>query len=138
MREIKALANQEGEYIVYGRTPMMVSANCIRKTTDGCQQNINDFHQALRDRYRKELPVFTNCIHCYNEIFNAVSMSLHKELPQLIKNNFSKFRLDFTNETVEEVLQITAYYIHKLENTDYAEAFPLKEYTSGHYKEGAI
>ena len=138
MREIKTLANQEGEYIVYGRTPMMISANCIRKTTDGCQQNINDFHQVLRDRYRKELPVFTNCIHCYNEIFNAVSMSLHKELPQLIKNNFSKFRLDFTNETVEEVLQITAYYIHKLENTDYAEVFPLKEYTSGHYKEGAI
>lgn len=138
LREIKKLMDTSGEYIVYGRTPMMVSANCIRKTTNGCQKNLNSFQQSLKDRYRKELPVYANCTHCYNEIFNAVSMSLHKEIPQLVKNEFSKFRLDFTSETVEEMLKITAYYICKLENNDYTEVFPLEEYTSGHYKEGAI
>lgn len=138
MREIKDLSSCEGEYIVYGRTPMMVSANCILKTTDVCQKNANAFTQSLKDRYRKELPVYTNCIHCYNEIFNAVSMSLHKEIPQLIKNNFSKFRLDFTNETAGQMLKIIAYYIQKLDNHNYAKDFPAAEYTSGHYKEGAI
>jgi len=137
LREIKALQDTNGEYVVYGRTPMMVSANCIRNTTDGCQKNANAFIQSLKDRYRKELPVYTNCVHCYNEIYNAVTMSLHKELPQLIKNDFTRFRMDFTTEHVDEMLKMIKHYIFMMENMDCHESFPLKEYTLGHFKEGA-
>ena len=138
LREIKALEDRTGEYIVYGRTPMMVSANCIRNTTDGCQKNANAFSQSLRDRYRKVLPVYTNCVHCYNEIYNAVGMSLHKEIPQIIKNDFSKIRLDFTDEDVNQMIQIIKYYVRLLEDMSYNEVFPIKEYTTGHFKEGAV
>lgn len=138
LREIKALNNRDGEYVVYGRTPMMVSANCIRKTTGECRQNANSFAHSLKDRYRKDLPVYANCIHCYNEIFNAVSMSLHKEIPQMMKSGFVKYRLDFTNENPGQVIKIMKYYIQKLENSTFTEEFPVKEYTSGHYKEGAV
>lgn len=136
-REIKALENTNGEYVIYGRTPMMVSANCIRNTTDGCQKNANAFSQSLKDRYRKVLPVYTNCVHCYNEIYNAVTMSLHKEIPQLIKNDFSKFRMDFTTENVDEMLEMVKYYSLIMKNTNNNEVFPMKEFTSGHFKEGA-
>ena len=138
LHENKDLHDFEGEYVVYGRTPMMVSANCIRKTTDTCTHNINGFEQSLTDRYRKELPVYANCVHCYNEIFNAVSMSCHKELPQLIKNRFYKFRLNFTNENADKTLQILNYYNNRLYYSQMEEEFPLKEYTTGHYKEGAL
>ena len=136
--ENKALQDYSGEYVVYGRTPMMVSANCIRKTTDTCTHTANGFAQSLTDRYRKELPVYANCIHCYNEIYNAVSMSCHKDIPQLIKNRFYKFRLNFTNEDANTSIRILSYYFQILENPDYAEEFPLKEYTLGHFKEGAL
>ena len=138
LSENRALQDYSGEYIVYGRTPMMVSANCIRKTTDTCTHTINGFAQFLTDRYHKELPVYANCIHCYNEIYNAVSMSCHKELPQLIKKRFYKFRLNFTNEDAKTSIQILRYYIGKLENPDITEDFPLKDYTLGHFKEGAL
>lgn len=138
LRENKLLQNRDGEYVVYGRTPMMVSANCIRKTTGQCNQNVNAFEQTLKDRYRKELPVYANCVHCYNEVFNAVSMSCHKEIPQLIKNDFWKFRLDFTNEKPEQLINIIMYFVQKMENPDYDKEFPLKEYTLGHFKEGAL
>jgi len=137
LREIKALHDTDGEYVVYGRTPMMVSANCIRNTTDGCRKNANSFSQSLKDRYRKNLPAYTNCVHCYNEIYNAVTMSLHKEIPLLIKNDFTKFRMDFTNENVDEMLKMVKYYTFVMEHSDFNEAFPMKEYTSGHFKEGA-
>lgn len=136
--ENKLLKDRNGEYVVYGRTPMMVSANCIRRTTDTCKQNSNSFGQTLKDRYGKKLPVFANCVHCYNEIFNAVTMSLHKELPQLIKNHFSKFRLDFTNEDAGQTIQVTEYFIQKMEQEGCGLEFPIREYTSGHFKEGAL
>ena len=138
MQENKALQDFSGEYVIYGRTPMMVSANCIRKTTDSCTRSVNSFMQSLTDRYRKELPVFVNCAHCYNEIFNAVSMSCHKELPQLVKNHFYKFRLNFTNEDAATTKQILTFFEHSLYDPDFNETFPLKDYTMGHFKEGAI
>lgn len=138
LQENKALHDFEGEYIVYGRTPMMVSANCIRKTTDSCTHKSNGFSQSLTDRYRKVLPVYTNCIHCYNEVYNAVSMSCHKELQQLIKNYFYKFRLNFTNEDADTTRSIIEYYNNRLYQPDMDTEFPLKEYTLGHFKEGAL
>ena len=138
LQENNNLRDTNGEYIVYGRTPMMVSANCIRKTTDTCTHNINGFEQSLTDRYRKELPVFTNCIHCYNEIFNAISTSCHKELSPLLKNGFRKFRLNFTNEDAGLTRRIIEYYNNVLYQPDLNGEFPLKEYTLGHFKEGAL
>lgn len=138
VHENRALENLNGEYVIYGRTPMMITANCIRKTTDRCNGNENSFSQSLQDRYKKELPVYTNCVHCYNEIFNAVPMSLHKEVPQLIRYGFSHFRLEFTEEKAKEVSNILGYFTNKLQSPENGETFPVAEYTQGHFKEGAI
>lgn len=132
------LSDRSGEYVIYGRTPMMITANCIQKTMGNCRKNNNSFKQSLKDRYYKELPVYVNCVHCYNEIFNAVPMSLHKELQQLIQAGFSKFRLDFTDENKENVERILDYYGKKADNMQYTIDFPIKEYTQGHFKEGAL
>lgn len=138
LRENISLENTEGEYVVFGRTPMMVSANCIRKTTGCCNAKNNGFSQYITDRYRKALPVYTNCIHCYNEIFNAISMSCHKEISHLLKNGFYKLRLNFSNEDADTTYNILSYYNNLLFGTDTKKEFPLKEYTVGHFKEGAL
>lgn len=138
VRELQKLDDYNGEYVVYGRTPMMITANCVRKTMDCCNKNGNSFAQSLQDRYKKELPVYVNCVHCYNEIYNAVPMSLHKETGQLRKYGFSIFRLDFTDEDFKQTGRILDYFEHKRTDCAYKEEFPLKEYTQGHYKEGAV
>ena len=48
------------ELIVYGRIPMMVSAQCIRKTTGGCRRR-NGLME-LRDRTGVRMPVRTAAI----------------------------------------------------------------------------
>lgn len=136
--ENKELERKTGEYVIYGRTPMMITANCIRKTCGVCNANSNDFSQSLEDRYKKKLPVYANCIHCYNEVFNAVPMSLHKELDSLSRQGFSTFRLDFTNEEADLVKTIFSYFTEHIRGPQTTVSFPLSEYTQGHYKEGAI
>lgn len=138
VHELKRLDDRNGEYVVYGRTPMMITANCIRKTMDCCNKSTNFFAQSLVDRYKKELPVYTNCVHCYNEIYNAVPMSLHKEISQLKKQGFKVLRLEFTDENTGLTERILDYYGHKMTDKAYAGEFPLKEYTQGHFKEGAV
>ena len=138
VHELKRLDDRNGEYVVYGRTPMMITANCIRKTMDCCNKSTNFFAQSLVDRYKKELPVYTNCVHCYNEIYNAVPMSLHKEISQLKKQGFKVLRLEFTDENAGLTERILDYYGHKMTDKAYAGEFPIKEYTQGHFKEGAV
>ena len=138
LHEVMQLEDRNGEYVVYGRTPMMITANCIRKTMGCCNKNVNSFAQSLQDRYNKELPVYANCVHCYNEIFNAVPMSLHKELSRLTKNGYWILRLEFSNENRDVTEEILHYFERKIRGKEYAAEFPLKEYTQGHFKEGAV
>lgn len=137
-QELSLLGCGNMELILYGHMPMMVTANCILKTTRACRQNSNSCSQSLIDRYHKELPVYCNCVHCYNEIYNAVPLSLHREWEIYYKKGFHYFRLMFTNETAREAADILAFYtklIHQHANTN---TCPIAEYTTGHSTKGAL
>lgn len=84
------------EKVIYGRIPMMVTANCVQKTTDRCQPQENPKALDLIDRYHKRFPVQRNCTHCFNVIYNSVPLSLHKELCKW--SGLVTGRLDFTTE----------------------------------------
>lgn len=119
--------------IVYGRIPMMISANCIRKTAGRCivcDNEADDLKAAhhpmrLKDRYGSFFPVETNCIHCYNIIYNSVPYSLHLQRKEIIRIGADIWRYDFTVESGEDCALI-------LEN----DKFPYEEYTTGHIKRG--
>lgn len=117
---------EDSSLVVYGRIPMMVSANCVRKTMDKCSGGPGFVE--LNDRTGAKHVVFTDCLHCYNVIFNAIPLSLHKYI-----NNFDKtnFRLDFTNEP-ESITDDVINYFHSL-FTSYKEPF-YKDFTTGHIK----
>ena len=138
MGEVCDLQERDGCYVVYGRVPMMVSANCTKKTMQNCTKNENRFAISIRDRYNKVLPIYCNCIHCYNEVYNAVPTSNHKDLKRLIKNGFHVFRLDFTNEDKQTVVDIIKYYEQEFSGNKNEMSFPITEYTTGHFKEGAM
>ncbi len=126
------------EKIIYARIPMMITANCIRKTVSGCRKQTvgqtaflkdkgREEFSVLIDRYRKEFPTLTNCRHCYNVIYNSVPLSLHQSVEKW--RGKADLRLDFTTESGKETRRILEAFFEQ-------GAFPCKEHTTGHEKRG--
>ncbi len=92
------------ELPVYGRFPMMVSANCVLKSCGRCGHG-NDT-AFLIDRMGKRMPVKTYCRYCYNQIYNADPYCVY-DLPEEIKGlSPDSVRYDFSSETKEEARRI--------------------------------
>lgn len=94
--------------IVYGRLPLMHSAQCVRKNTFGC--NGQEERLVLKDRYDKEFPVVCYCRpwkmgntkaaeSCYNIIYNSLPYGLLKEADRVKELGVSSVRLAFTIES---------------------------------------
>lgn len=135
----RLLQSGDWEQVVYGYLPMMITANCVAKTSGNCLLlNKNragktfDYH--LKDRYRAEFPVYVNCSHCYNVIYNSVPLSLHDKLAE--KKSKQSFRLDFTVESREETEKIMEYFA-ALCNGEIRKR-PYDSFTTGHEKKGAL
>lgn len=129
--EKTALENSRSMQVIYGRIPMMVSVNCIRKTAEGCRGDVaRGSFTVLTDRYDKEFPVYTNCSYCYNVIYNSVPLSLHKEFAGKKK----KYRLDFTVEQENETAEILRFFCKGYQGENVH--LPYKDYTTGHEKRG--
>ena len=133
------------EIPIYGRIPMMVSANCIRKTTSGCdmgrRQDYYDFSNKenqlyLRDRYQTKFPVVCDCTHCINMIYNSVPLSLHSYLERLKKEKPHTFRIDLTVETGEESEAVLRYLTELIDGEKSLGEPPYKNYTKGHFARG--
>lgn len=120
--------------VAYGTIPMMVSANCLKKTTGRCTGGKNAAQKTeqicLQDRFRTDFPVLCNCVHCYNIIYNSVPFSLHQKRRELEQLGLFAIRLDFVFESGRTVTDILNYY------TGQKSAFPIREYTAGHYQRG--
>ena len=116
--------------VVYGRLPMMITANCLQKTSDGCRGKSGTV--MLKDRYGKGFPVYHDCRHCYNIVYNSVQLSLHRAFSEELQEALH-CRLDFTLETAKECLKVTEYF-QKI-SVQYEDPF-YSEYTTGHYKRG--
>lgn len=114
------------EKVIYGRIPMMVTANCVQKTTDQCRKDGKEYLW-LRDRYQMDFPVLRNCEHCVNIIYNSVPLALFGEQNHV--NGVDALRLDFTIETGPELIWVLRTCL---------EGRNLKQgtYTTGHEKRG--
>ncbi len=92
------------ELMIYGHLPMMVSANCIQRTSARCDHG-NRILQ-LCDRMGKDLPVRCYCTYCYNQIFNAEPLVLY-DLPDEVRALQPQcLRYDFSVEPAAVVRQV--------------------------------
>ncbi len=130
-REITERGGQ-GEMIIYGYLPMMVSAQCIRKTTEGCTGKPELLF--LKDRKGKEMPVRNQCRFCYNTIYNESPMSLLGLSEEVERFAPSSLRLNFTIEDRAETEKVlSAFHAEYMEGR---KAAPLANFTRGHFKRG--
>lgn len=98
------LCGPGSELVVYGRTPMMVSAQCINKTCSGCDHTEKTV--MLTDRKNARMPVNNYCRFCYNIIYNAVPTVLYDLTDKIGRIAPSSVRYEFTTENETEVRSI--------------------------------
>lgn len=124
-KSIYALPKKGQEILVFGRIPMMITANCIRKTAGTCLKEkgsrrgktmagvlyepVTYSDEALKqadtqgycllDRYQAQFPVETDCAYCYNIIYNSVPLSLHAYVGEIAESGAEAIRLDFLEES---------------------------------------
>ena len=103
----------------------MISAQCIRNTTTGCNRKNDRLY--LIDRMGKHFYVASICKYCYNLIYNSVPTVLYDILSPGLQSDCN-LRLHFTRETEEEMREVIERF---LEGQPYSG-----ELTRGHYKRG--
>ena len=126
-RELQDLRVKDGELIVYGYLPMMISAGCIQKTTRGCLKKSGQ--TTITDRYRNPFVVKNECDYCYNILYNYVPLYLGDRMEEVYQIGPGRIRLMFTTERQQEVRQILSAYFEGKE-------LPEGTYTRGHWKRG--
>lgn len=133
------------EIPVYGRIPMMISANCVRKTSSGCDMgNRTEYYDFavkenalyLRDRYQTDFPVVCDCTHCHNTIYNSVPLSLHQYIERFSKEQPYAYRIDLTIESGAETESVMMYFSSLKEGEKPSGEPPYKNYTKGHLARG--
>ena len=127
-------------YNIYGHIPMMVSAGCIKKTTDACSGRMHELYSEnvnIVDRKNNKMTVTCNCRHCYNVIWNAFPTSLHGNLDKIMgKELFDDLRIDFTIESGSRCREILDYYTDRISGQRPEDIFENCGFTTGHFKRG--
>lgn len=126
--------NNYGELVVYGRMPLMISANCIDKTNGKCHFPNGKFGY-ITDRKNASLPYVAACRYCYNVIYNSVPVFLIDKINEILsKKNFG-LSLCFTDEspkTVGEIIDMTLMAL----NGNSSEVIVPETFTRGHFTRG--
>lgn len=130
-RELAVRENWDSEICVYGRQILMVSAQCIRKNTSGCDKKSGIL--ALKDRKGVQFPAKCCCDFCYNVLYNSVPLGLLRELKELSSSGYAGCRLSFTIEDKKETARILRLFSQALQGIFPEDAMP---FTKGHYQRG--
>lgn len=135
-RELEEKGIRGGELMVYGNIPMMVTAQCLKKTLEGCSGKPELLW--MKDRKGKEFPVKNHCRFCYNTIYNSSPLSLLSDRSLIEKLGPSVLRLSFTTEQPERIREVwKAFSGEFLSERKKTEAPELPgEFTRGHFRRG--
>lgn len=132
-RELAVRGCADSEILAYGRLPMMVSAQCLRKNTDRCTNRSGLLF--LKDRKGKQFAVKNNCKFCYNIIYNQVPLSLFDQKDELDALKPLGLRLSFTIETPEKAEAVARAFTERFVEEKNFE-YDFGDFTRGHFKRG--
>lgn len=151
--ELKRLGCEGSDIIVYGRIPLMVSAQCVIKNVGNyCEMgkrvigNPNHEYEdgtakfELVDRFNKSFFVRNHCKFCYNTIYNGDCLALLSNAEEILSFHPRAVRLDFTFETASEIRKIMTSYIHAFstQGNGMTSEKEGKNLTRGHFKRGIL
>jgi len=152
-QELERLGCEGADMIVYGRIPLMVSAQCVIKNVGNyCEMGkrvIGDTTREYKDgtkrfelidRVNKSFYVRNHCKFCYNTIYNGDCIALHDLSDEILAYHPRAVRLDFTFETEAEVRKVMQTYMQAFlqypeQKVEWKEN---KNLTRGHFKRGIL
>lgn len=121
------------ELIIYGHIPMMVSAQCVNSTLNGCDKTYKENY--IVDRTNAKFLCVNDCSSCINTIYNGIPYSLHGESDFIRKINPSSVRIMFINESKDDVKSLIRLYSEDGIKNGIA---PCKNFTRGHVNRGVL
>ena len=102
--ELLALGKTEGtvkELTVYGRAPLMASAQCVHRTVRSCDRKEELLF--LRDRTGAQFPVKNCCTFCLSTVYNSVPFVFYDREKEIAALSPGSIRYEFTTESADEV-----------------------------------
>ena len=131
-KELRRRNSRDSEVIVYGRIPLMVTVQCLRKNLTECSGKSGVIY--LRDRTKRVFPVKQDCIFCYNTVYNSEVLSLIGETDFLDAAGFAARRISLTTETYDESEDILLSF-ERVNRGEMPESLAVS-YTKGHFNRG--
>lgn len=131
--ELSELGCEGMELLIYGYLPMMVSAQCVQKTTAGCVHQTGFL--TMKDRCQKSFQIKNCCEECYNIIYNTAPVVLIDQKREIERLSPAALRLAFTLEDEQRTRQMLALYQEVFLNKAEIGELPF-EFTRGHFKRG--
>lgn len=132
--ELHDRRQHRSEFIIYGRQHLMLSAQCVKKNTEGCSRNTG--MMLLQDRMNIRFPVRYHCPDCYNVIYNSRPLNLLRESSVLLEYEPAAYRIAFTLEDAAQMRRILSIYEETMILRCPYDDLPMGEFTNGHFKRG--
>ncbi len=132
-KEILSRGYENSEFVIYGYLPMMITAGCLKKNVIACDGRF--FNIKLQDRLNKTFVVKNYCKYCYNIIYNSSPLSLLDKAEEIKYMGIRDFRLAFTTENKDTVLEIAKRFVEVYVNNA-KKVKNIDDFTRGHYKRG--
>ena len=131
-KELRLRGGGGSEIIVYGRIPLMVTVQCMRKNLTGCTKKAGLIY--MRDRTKRVFPVKQDCIFCYNTVYNSEVLSLKSELQYLMTAGYTDMRISLTTETYGESEEVLRAFGSA--DSSSPSGSRTATYTKGHFNRG--
>ena len=130
--ELKEIAGKNGEMIVYGLLPVMVSAQCVYKTLTGKCGKHEDI--SLKDEKEFTFRTHSECRYCYNCIYNSAVKSLFERPDSILNLECKRIRAELTFEDVSEIrLVVKALEIFKKKLEESERGTATNDWKNGRY-----
>lgn len=105
LKQIKPMTDVvDCECVIYGKMPMMITENCMIKTSVGCKHGGYIFDRTNEGFMIKCLP------ECRNEIYNSKPIVMSDKLDDIKLSGIKYGRLSFVNESADECVKIYNSY----------------------------
>ena len=126
-RELKERGMEDTELVVYGHIPVMISAQCIQKTTKGCKPDAKNGYKLIQIKDRKNAGFLAEnrCLFCYNVIYNSVPLWILDRTDSFPE----RIRFHFPVENKGEPSRIIRDFLKGRQT-------PHDNYTRGHFARG--
>ncbi len=132
-KELAELGCGDMELMIYGYPVLMISAQCIQKTTRACTKRPEMIQ--LTDRQHKRFYARNVCAGCYNLIYNGSPIRLTDLTEDIAGLAIASARVVFTFEDIEEQTRLLDDLSMRLKGVR-SGAYADGTFTRGHFKRG--